>query len=164
MKELLKEYAVYNVWANQKLCEVIQKVPEEKQKQQLPSSFESLYQTVLHMWNAESGWWQRVKMQEHVIMPGETFTGNMQELCSSLLHQSKLWEEWISGASELSLQHVFHYQNTKKEMFRQPVYQVILHVFNHATYHRGQLINMLRQLGFENLPGTDFISFARGRK
>jgi uncharacterized damage-inducible protein DinB len=31
--------------------------------------------------------------------------------------------------------------------FQQPIYQMLLHVFNHGTYHRGQLINMLRQLG-----------------
>ncbi|MGZ3844574.1 MAG: DinB family protein, partial [Flavisolibacter sp.] len=58
-------------------------------------------------------------------------------------------------------QHVFQYQNTKKEQFKQPIYQMLLHAFNHGTYHRGQLVNMLRQLGVDKIPGTDFIAWSR---
>ena len=75
MKELLQQFAAYNIWANQKILEVIHTLPEEKQKQELPSSFKSLYVTVLHMWNAESIWWQRMKLQERIISPFETFKG-----------------------------------------------------------------------------------------
>ncbi|MGB3005447.1 MAG: DinB family protein [Chitinophagaceae bacterium] len=39
-----------------------------------------------------------------------------------------------------------------------------MHVFNHAAYHRGQLINMLRQLGVKKLPATDFIIWSRNKK
>jgi len=46
-------------------------------------------------------------------------------------------------------------------MYKQPVCQMILHVFNHGTYHRGQLVNMLRQLGIEKIPQTDFIVWSR---
>jgi uncharacterized damage-inducible protein DinB len=38
---------------------------------------------------------------------------------------------------------------------------MLLHVFNHGTYHRGQLVTMLRQLGIENIPATDFIVWSR---
>ncbi|MGZ3851281.1 MAG: DinB family protein [Flavisolibacter sp.] len=38
---------------------------------------------------------------------------------------------------------------------------MLLHAFNHGTYHRGQLVNMLRQLGVDKIPGTDFIAWSR---
>ncbi|MBL0200663.1 MAG: hypothetical protein IPP81_11100 [Chitinophagaceae bacterium] len=38
-----------------------------------------------------------------------------------------------------------------------PVYQMLHHVFNHASYHRGQLVTMLNQLGADKIPGTDFL-------
>ncbi len=164
MKELLKQYATYNIWASQRILDVILSLPEEKQMAEIPSSFNSLFQTVLHMWDAESMWWQRMKLQEHTIRPSENFKGNMQDAISSLLQQSKLWEEWVSAASDLSLDHVFHYQNTKREVAKIPVYQMIHHVFNHATYHRGQLINMLHQLGVEKAPATDFSIWIMGKK
>ena len=64
MKELLKQYAAYNLWANKQLTDVLNKLPEEKHFAEIPSSFNNLYLTVLHMWDAESIWWQRLKLQE----------------------------------------------------------------------------------------------------
>ncbi len=164
MKELLKQYAVFNTWASQKIITVILSLPEEKQMTELPSSFSSLYKTVLHMWDAESIWWQRMKLQERIIRPGENFKGTLKDIANGLLGQSKQWEEWVSQASELALDHVFQYSTFSGEQFKQPTWQMLLHVFNHGTYHRGQLINMLRQLGIEKLPSTDFIEWARGKK
>ena len=161
MKEILRQFALYNVWANQKLLDVILALPEEKQMQEVPSSFKSLYTTVLHMWDAESIWWQRMKLHERIIVPSENFKGTLQDVANGLLQQNRQWENWVSNATEISLEHVFQYQNSKKEQFKQPIYQMILHVFNHGTYHRGQLVNMLRQLGVEKIPQTDFIVWSR---
>lgn len=161
MKELLKQMAAYNIWANQKILDVILSLPEEKQKAEIPSSFTSLFTTILHMWNAESIWWQRMKLQERITSPFENFKGSMQEMANEFLRQNRQWEEWVNNASDAALDHVFQYQTARKEHFKQPVYQMILHVFNHGTYHRGQLINMLRQLGVEKLPPTDFILWSR---
>ena len=164
MKELLKQYAAYNIWATQKILDVILALPEEKQMAEVPSSFNSLHKTVLHMLDAENIWWQRMKMEERITIPSENFKGTLQELSGILLQQSRQWEEWVANASDLSLEHVFQYYNNKKEHFKMPVYQMIHHVFNHGTYHRGQLINMLRQLGIEKLPQTDFSFWTRGKK
>ena len=161
MKELLKQYASYNCWASQRLIDVLLALPEEKQMAEIPSSFNSLHKTVLHMWDAESIWWQRMKMQERIVVPSENFMGNLQDATNGLLNQSKLWYEWVSNASDLSLEHVFQYYNNKKEYFKQPVYQTIQHVFNHGTYHRGQLVTMLWQFGVEKIPATDFIVWCR---
>jgi uncharacterized damage-inducible protein DinB len=164
MKELLKQYAAYNGWANQRLIDVITALPEEKQLAEIPSSFNSLYKTVLHMWDAENGWWQRMKLQERIIFPNEHFKGDMKEMAAGLLQQSKQWEEWVSNASDLMLEHVFQYKNVKGEQFKMPIYQMLHHVFNHSTYHRGQLINMLRQLGVDKVPQTDFSLWTRGKR
>jgi uncharacterized damage-inducible protein DinB len=163
MKELLLQFAVYNMWANQRLLEAILALPEEKQKQELPSSFKSLYATVLHMWDAESIWWQRMKLHERVIFPSENFNGNMKDAANGLLQQNQQWQDWVNNANDMALEHVFQYYTTKKELFKQPICQMILHVFNHGTYHRGQLVNMLRQLGIEKIPQTDFIVWSRSK-
>jgi uncharacterized damage-inducible protein DinB len=161
MKEILTQLSAYNIWANQLLLDVINRLPEEKQKQEVPSSFRSLYTTLLHMYDAECIWWQRMKLQERINIPSETFNGDLKELGNGLLHQNRQWQEWITNSNEHQLQHVFHYQNTKKEQFKQPVYQMLIHVFNHGTYHRGQLVNILRQLGVEKISRTDFIDWSR---
>ncbi|MBD0289476.1 MAG: DinB family protein [Flavisolibacter sp.] len=164
MKELLLQFSTYNIWANELLLCTITKLPEEKQKQVVPSSFESLFKTLLHMWDAESIWWQRMKLQERIVAPGENFSGTMNEIATGLLNQNRQWQAWVSDAQERMLEHVFQYQNSKREQFKQPIYQMLLHLFNHGTYHRGQLVNMLRQLEVSPIPQTDFIVWSRRKK
>jgi uncharacterized damage-inducible protein DinB len=161
MKEILVQYASYNLWGNQLLLDLIGNLTEEQQQHPVASSFNSLYKTVLHMFNAESIWWQRMKLQERINIPAETFTGDFKELSTQLLNQNRQWMEWVNAAQEHALQHVFHYQNFKREQFKQPIFQMLMHVFNHSTYHRGQLVTMLRQLGIEKIPSTDFIEWSR---
>lgn len=164
MKELLKGYASYNTWASRKILDVILHLTEEQQHAEMPSSYPSLYKTVLHMLDAESIWWQRLKLLEKLDVPSKHFSGTTKELADELLLQSKRWEDWVNAASPLMLEHVFQYQTFTGEQFKQPTWQMVMHVINHSTYHRGQLINMLRQTGIEKLPATDFILWSRGNK
>jgi uncharacterized damage-inducible protein DinB len=161
MKPILLQCAAYTIWANRKIIDCINNLSDDQINREISSSFSSIYKTVMHMWDAESIWWQRVKLVEHIERPGDTFSGSFEELSKKLEAQSKQWEEWIGNASDNQLNHVFSYQNTKKEQFKQPVYEMLLHIFNHNTYHRGQLVTMLRQLGVEKIPPTDFIVFTR---
>ena len=161
MKELLQQYAAYNVWANRLLMEVIVKLPEALHTKEIQSSFTGLHATILHLWDSESAWWQRIKLQEVVIPPSVHFKGNTIDAANGLQHQDRLWEQWVNNATEAALVHVFAYQNSKKEHFKQPVCQVLLHVFNHSSYHRGQMVTMLRQLGADKIPNTDFINWSR---
>ena len=161
MKDILLKLSAYNLWANTQLLPVIGQLPKEKQEQEVPSSFNSLYKTLLHMWDSEAVWWQRLKLLERLVVPSEGFNGDMDELIRQVLKQNKLWNDWISTAQEHAFTHVFQYKNFKQEQFKQPVYEMVLHVLNHGTYHRGQIVNMLRQLGIEKIPQTDFIVFTR---
>lgn len=164
MKELLQQYAAYNCWAHQQLSKYILALTPEQAHQPVESSFKSIYLTVLHLWDAESIWWQRLKLKEQLTIPSEEFNGPVDVLYKNLLAQSTQWKEWIDNATEAALQHEFIYQNSKKEHFKQPVYQMLQHMLNHGTYHRGQLITLLRQVGVQQVPATDFIVFTRQKR
>ena len=161
MKDLLQQCTAYTAWANQKLFDCICNLHEEQLTREITSSFPSIQKTVLHMWDADAIWWQRLKFEERITRPSDEFTGNFPDLVKKSLQQSATWKEWVDNATEVQLQHVFAYQNTKKEQFKQPVYEMLLHLSNHATYHRGQLVTMLRQLGVDKIPQTDFVVFCR---
>lgn len=161
MKEVLKQYAAYTIWANQKIFDCMSNLSGELITQEITSSFPSLSKTILHMWNAEAIWWQRLKLEEKIIVPGDNFTGSFTELIKQMNQQSVIWKEWVDNATETQLQHVFFYRNSKREEFKQPVYELLLHIMNHGTYHRGQLVTMLRQLGVDKIPSTDFTTFCR---
>jgi uncharacterized damage-inducible protein DinB len=161
MKSIISQLASHNVWANDLILKTIMTLPGEMHHQKTGSSHGSLLGTVLHMADAGSIWWQRIKLAEKIVVPGDHFKGSMMEAASLLVQQDRQWLDWTLAAQERMLEHEFIYMNTKKEQFKQPVYQVLIHLFNHATYHRGQLVNILRQLGIEKIPATDFIIFTR---
>lgn len=161
MKILLTQFSAYNLWAQQQILDCVQLLPQNLREQNMVSSFSSVQATLLHMLDAESIWWQRMKLQEQIVRPSENFNGTFEELSAALMAQSKQWHEWILAAQEHMLDHEFIYYNTKKEKFKQSVYQVLLQVFNHGTYHRGQIVTLLRQLEIGNIPATDFIVWSR---
>ena len=161
MKEVLLQFAQYNLWANRLILQKLMQLEPEQLEAQWPSSFRSFRKTVEHMWVAEEIWWQRIKLEEKVISPLDSFKGDFQDLTAKLTDMNNRILKFVENSQIHHLEHVFHYQNSKKEQFKQPVYQVLLHVFNHATYHRGQIINMLRQAGVEKLPETDFVVLVR---
>jgi uncharacterized damage-inducible protein DinB len=164
MKELLDQYAAYNLWANKSITGHILSLDADLHHQKVESSFPTLYATVLHMWVAEAAWWQRVMRQDTIIIPAETENPSMQDVVQGLLQQSSQWEEWVKNASDIILMNVYEYQNSKKELFSQAAYETVMHVMNHSTYHRGQLVTMMRTLGVKTIPQTDFMVFLRKKK
>ena len=161
MKELLQQYSAYNHWANKIILQSLSGYSEDQLNQEIVSSFTSLNKTILHMLDAESIWWQRLKLNEHILVPSSQNGMNFNEASEQLLRTSASLEEWVKNANEVNLTHVFEYRNTKKELFKQPVFEVIIHMVNHGTYHRGQIVTMLRQLNISKIPGTDFVLFRR---
>ncbi len=162
IKDLFSQYAAYNVWAHHKLLYQIQQMDEQHWYAEVPSSFNSLYKTILHMWDAESGWFQRMRLHEKIVVPSASFDPSLKDACNGLVQQSMQWEPLINeGLGEEGLRSALQYKNSRGEVFQQPVHEVLLHVFNHSAYHRGQLVTMMRHLGETNIPQTDFILFAR---
>jgi uncharacterized damage-inducible protein DinB len=161
MKKILEQFAAYNYWANMRITDAVNNLTDEQLHREITSSFSSIYKTLLHLWDVEDIWWQRMKLTERTEWQSTTFTGSVVELSKSLVLQSKLWKEWIDLATEEALNSEFNYTNRKNNNFTQPISEMLAHLFNHQSYHRGQLVTMLRQVGYTSIPNSDMISFLR---
>lgn len=161
MKQILLEYANYNQWANKQFTDVIVKLPESVLHKETQASFKSIYGTLLHLWGVETVWWKRIKLEDDIRFPTENYEGSIEKLTKDLLQQSKHWCEWIDKSTEHALHHEFIYRNSKKEQFKQSVSVVLMHLFTHQTFHRGQLVTLLHDNGVHKIPDSQFISFAR---
>ncbi|MGC4103208.1 DinB family protein [Ferruginibacter sp.] len=164
MKEIFTEYAAYNLWANTNMLERIGRLSDGQVNTEIASSFSTIRKTVIHMWHAEFVWWQRVQHVKDVIYLGETFTGSYSEAASGLLAQSREWKAWVEAVDEGQLLQSISFVRFDME-FTMKIHEVLLHFCNHATFHRGQLVTMLRQLGeTDKIPSTDFSVYCRSRK
>jgi uncharacterized damage-inducible protein DinB len=160
MKALLIEYATYNLWANEAVSDSINALSHDQHHAQVKSSFDSLYKTVYHVWGAEKLWWQRLHKEKNITAPSDHFSGSMKELTLAWKRQDEAFLNWVTLVAESVLKENLYYKNLKGNEFDMPLYQILQHICNHSTYHRGQIITMMREVGAEDIPSTDFILWA----
>ena len=162
MKELLLQYARYNVWANKRVIDVMLQLNTADLDREIVSSFSSLKKTTIHIMGAESIWLQRLQLAAHPIWLPESFKDIFSKACILWQQASLDLEGFISSEKDdAALVQVCSFNDRKGTPLEHEVSHILLHVFNHSTYHRGQLITMLRQIGMTEIPATDFIAFVR---
>jgi uncharacterized damage-inducible protein DinB len=158
MKSLLQQYTAYNVWANTKFALLLKEMDSAVLDQEVISSFPSLRKTVNHIWDAELIWLSRMKNQVIAWPPTAQFK---DPGIADFLNGSKAFDEFVRLEDDDFLKGSTTYKNSKGEEFTNPNSGIILHCMNHSTFHRGQLVTMLRTLGHTRIPSTDLIAFLR---
>jgi uncharacterized damage-inducible protein DinB len=161
MKNQLEKYAKYNLWANTKLIEFVKKADPALFDKELISSFKTIRLTLYHMWDAEVLWYNRLHSKSLSNWPSKSFHGSIDEFYKLFLEQSAKFAEYAESNSEDILKENFTYQSLEGKKFTNSRADIIQHVMNHSTFHRGQIVTMLRNGGFTELSSTDYISFIR---
>ena len=160
MKEILTQYARFNIWANNQVITELLKLDNDLLYTELKSSFSTIPETVIHTWSAEALWLQRLQLAEQPQWMQDMFNGTFQDACAEWQKTSQALLAFVEKQySDASFEHIMQYQQTPKQSFKAPVHQVLQHVFNHSTHHRGQIVSMMRQLGITSIPRTDLIFF-----
>ena len=162
--DILLEKAKYNLWANQRIVAVLSGLEQEQLIQKIESSFAGVYPTIFHIWNAENIWLERLQGISLNSWPSRD--ANDKDNLQKFIQTSKLFLEFLEKNylqkdfpfSEIS------YSNLKGDFMNNSAYEIVFHCFNHSSYHRGQIVTMLRQLGVTNIPSTDFIAYLRERE
>ena len=162
MKEAMSQMARYNVWANRRLADAMMKQDESAVDREVPSSFPTPRHTVLHLYCAESIWLQRLQLLERPHWPSEDGEKPFTTLCATWLKVSESIAAFVEKQfNDRSFKHVVEYIDMRREVMKVPVGTALHHVFNHSTYHRGQLVTMLRAIGETKIPQTDLIHYVR---
>lgn len=161
MKEILVSYTKYNQWANQRLCKRIGQIEEHLWDTELKSSFKTIKQTLLHMWDAQQIWYHRLNGKSPNLWPSKNFTGTNNELIEQFLSQSGEITAFVESHKDELLNAFCEFNDMKGNPHKVKVCDIIQHCMNHSTFHRGQIVTMLRELGIENLPQTDYITYIR---
>jgi uncharacterized damage-inducible protein DinB len=71
-------------------------------------------------------------------------------------------QELVESLTADTLDNPIAYATTRGQPFAEPLWQQMQHLVNHSSYHRGQIVTLLRQLGVSPI-GTDLIAYYRGR-
>ena len=161
VKEHLSQCALYNHWANQSMTEwFLAKDPASMDKP-VTSSFPSINKTLSHIWLAEYLWMCRIEGIQWKNLTGRHEGQGTQEISTDLLEASNYYIVKTTSISDKDLNTTIEYKLLSGEPSQTSVLNIIHHVMNHSTYHRGQLVTMGREVGFTDPPKTDFIQFVR---
>ena len=158
MIPLLKQYAAYDLWANKRLVERLGEEPSEVMDRPVASSFPSLRLTVLHMRDAANTWLKRLLGQPY------TWPAGPEMELADLLRRCEVLHDHVSALSDEDLSKMVIYRDLRGKEHAQPVWQILMHCFNHNTQHRGQLITMMRVLQLDRIPNVDLILYQRSVK
>ena len=70
------------------------------------------------------------------------------------------WKQWAAVLTVESIHRDISCKSMKGDTFATPTWQIVLHVVNHGTHHRGQVSGFLRAMGHK-LPVLDLTMFYR---
>jgi len=148
----LQRHIRYSNWASQRLMEAIRALPPSELERPTGISHHSILGTMTHLHFADWIWFTRVA--ETLDKPAETLAaleGEWPDL-------QQRWERFCDGLSEADLARPIPYRSIRGYDAVANVEQVVLHLVNHGTLHRGQVMGMIRQLGITP-PGTDLMHY-----
>ncbi len=146
----------YHVWATQKLLEHLKSLPHEMFHKEIQSVFPSVERTLFHLYEVDVLWFSRLKGERMPVEKKMFETVEECELDFSDLHNEIL--EWLGDMSDELIS--LRYTTSKGEAFENTRDEILNHMVNHGTYHRGNIAAMLWQLGEKGV-STDYIYFLR---
>jgi uncharacterized damage-inducible protein DinB len=153
---LVRDYVTYNSWANRTVVRWLKNKPAEVMDQIVPSSFPSIKDTLVHIWDTQRFWLaviQQTPPPPSFRMAG--FHGTLEEAFDGILDHSSQFESYVDSLSEQQLAEKIHLATPWFES-KHSRFEYIHHTMNHSTYHRGQLITIGRNVGLTDAPMTDF--------
>lgn len=153
----LKHFVQYHIWATARLNETLVHVSEQDFIQEKGLFFQSILGTLNHLYVGETLWFARFNQLEppqlrlnHIVLSGK------QDILLGLQEKAVQWQSFLDVLPESLLDSDLNYISSTGAEYCLPYGQTLLHVFNHATHHRGQITAALTQFGY-TCPELDLV-------
>lgn len=142
LKPYFENLYEYSFWANHRYFAVAEGLSDEQLHRMQGQSWGNVQAVLVHMLSSEWVWLQRW----HGVSPkGHLDQADFPTLASVRERWSKQEAElraYISSQTEGGLQSMITYSNFSGETFTVPLWQMLMHLANHETHHRGELAAM----------------------
>ena len=152
----LRELFDYNRWATAKILDCVAPLTDEEFRRAIGGSFGSLSGTLVHAYGADWVWLERLRGRSPRALPqGEDAIG-FEALRKKWAAVEGERDSYLAQLSPERLDEWISYVNFAGESCKYRLSEVLFHVANHLTYHRGQVVSQLRQLG-KPAVATDYL-------
>ena len=158
--EALRTHLDYTAFASSRLVNAAANLSPSELTRDFQTADHSVLGTLVHIYAADRVWLGRIHGH-----PPQKFLDPEVDLHLSVLQTDwpailARWKDWATGLTDASAQSQLAFTDLKGNRHQQPLWQIVLHVVNHGTHHRGQVSGMLRALG-HTPPPLDLIAYYR---
>ena len=158
--EYLQALLDFHYWAGDRVMTAVEPLSADQYSRPMSNSFTSIRDTLNHIYHAEWIWYSRW----NGVSPTSFPTDEIPDLATLRARWSDMEANvraYLTAAGDAGLRRVIEYKLMSGKEAASPLWQMAAHVVNHATYHRGQVTTMLRQLGAPPPQSTDMITYFR---
>ncbi len=158
-----RQFAAYNHWANRRLYAAAMAMPDEHYRRSTGVFFGSLHGTLNHLLLTDRIWLKRLTgegdppNQHNAILYEDRIA-----LARARMAEDARLIDVVGRYSADDLRGTISYQNMSGVPYSQELAQILLHLFNHQTHHRGQAHACCSIATGEEPPSLDMIQFQRG--
>ena len=161
--ENFRQLADYNHWANRRLYGAALAMPDEAYRRRTGVFFGSLHGTLNHLLLTDRVWLKRLTGEgEHPNRLDAILFEERKDLLRARLAEDARLKRVIGGYSEADLGEAVSYQTMSGQPQQQRLQDILLHLFNHETHHRGQAHACVSILTGSEPPSLDLLMFQRG--
>jgi uncharacterized damage-inducible protein DinB len=152
-------YLEYHAWATQKIFESVESLSAEEMDRDMQTSHSSVFGTLTHMHQADAVWLKRLKGAADAKL-NDVSAPDFPALRKQASEVQSALISYAGGLNDSDWTSIIEYRFMSGLTGQSPIYDTLLHLVNHGTYHRGQIAVMLRQLGAQPI-ATDYIHYVR---
>jgi len=153
----------FHYWARDRVLEAAQSLTVEQFTRSLGGSFGSVRDTLAHTYGADWIWHARWVGEAPTALPDPTQFPDLAVLRTAWDEVEEGTRGLVASLGEAGIQRPIEYRTVDGRAFSQVFWQMVQHVVNHGSYHRGQVTTLLRQLGAAPPRSTDLITYYRER-
>ena len=153
----------YHYWARDRTLDAVARISPHEFHRDLGNSFGSIRGTLVHLVSAEWIWCSRWEGQSPSAHLAPEDFGTVEDIRVRWEEEGARVQEFVRGLGPEGIGRELEYAPLGGSPVRSVFWEMAQHVVNHASYHRGQVTTMLRQLGAEPPESQDLITFYRER-
>lgn len=151
----------YHYWARDRILDAVGPLPPEQLTRDMGNSFRSIRDTLTHTYAAEWAWYSRWCGQSPTALLAPDTFPDVPSLREAWKQQESKVRALLDSFDEQGINRRLEYKLINGQPGASIFWHMLQHVVNHASYHRGQVTTMLRQLGAAPPKAMDLIAFYR---
>ena len=157
----LQDLLAYSAWSSRRLVEAAAQLPFEQLTRDFGTADKSVLGTLVHIFAADRLWFARVAGTQPATFISEA-DYHLTVLQNDWPQVHDQWRDWAARLTPETAAADLSYADMRGNRWQQPIWQVVAHVVNHGTHHRGQAAGFLRSMG-QVPPPVDMTVFYRTR-